>query len=82
MGFLTKKVLNALWGVKEPEVQMAAPIPCERCRIARAAGKDACPEHHHQHPHAHAYHLHTDDGWDGGSGLDGRKTIDSFPPNN
>jgi len=56
MAFM-KKLLNALYGVKEPTTEMAPPIDCEDCRDARAAGKDACAFHHHQHPHAHTYRI-------------------------
>jgi hypothetical protein len=64
MGFLPKKWLRALWGVNQPTMQFDPPIDCERCRIARQAGKDACPEHHH-HARPHTYHMGHQIEWGG-----------------
>jgi hypothetical protein len=52
-----KKLINALYGVKETPTEMAPPLDCDDCRLARAAGKDACLAHHHQHPRAHTYSI-------------------------
>ncbi len=55
MGFLPKKWLRALWGVREESTMLAAPIDCDDCRAARAAGGDACAVHGEKHPGPHTY---------------------------
>ncbi|MGZ3421937.1 MAG: hypothetical protein ACXVEF_37270 [Polyangiales bacterium] len=64
MGFLPKKWLRALWGVNQPATQLAPPIDCERCRIARQSGVDACPEHRH-HLRPHLYRMGHEVQWGG-----------------
>jgi hypothetical protein len=54
---IIKKLIHALYDIKDPTTEMAQPIDCEACRAARAEGKDACVEHHHQHPRAHTYSI-------------------------
>jgi hypothetical protein len=52
-------IMRAIWGVQEPPAEITAPIDCEECRVARIAGKDACPEHHHHafsRRHGHEAH--------------------------
>ena len=74
MGFLPKKWLARLWGVKDPGKHFAAPIDCEPCRIARANGGDACWQHHVHHPRPHLYRAGHEINW--GSGLD---SIGDYP---
>jgi hypothetical protein len=64
MGFLPKKWLRALWGVNQPTTELAPPIDCQSCRIARQAGGDACVEHAH-HARPHTYHLGHEVEWGG-----------------
>jgi hypothetical protein len=73
---LWKKLLHSLWGVDQPTTEMAPPLDCERCRVARMNGKDACFEHHNAHPRAHTYHIGGGLSW--GSGLD--QVGDNPPP--
>lgn len=49
---IVKNLFRSLWGVSEPESQFSPPIECEACTTARAAGRDACPEHHTHHAHS------------------------------
>ncbi len=52
---LVKKLFRTLWGVNEPSLEITPPIECDACAAARAAGKDACAEHHTHHAH----HVHS-----------------------
>jgi hypothetical protein len=63
MGFLSKKWLRKLWGVNEPGTAVMAPIDCEACRTARAAGRDACAEHGVKHASPHLYHVGHEISW-------------------
>jgi hypothetical protein len=65
MGFLPKKWLRALWGVTQPTAKIAAPINCDACVAARAAGLDACPEHGVKHPRPHTYRMGHEVDWGG-----------------
>ena len=49
---LVKTLLRTLWGVNEPSLEITPPIECGACAAARAAGKDACLEHHTHHLHS------------------------------
>ena len=77
MGFIPKKILHAIWGVRQPKQRLDAPIDCSACRIARMNGGDACWEHHEKHPRAHTYHMGHEANW--GSGLDGRSEAMTRP---
>lgn len=55
MGFLPKKWLFSLWGVRDEPMTFAAPIDCDDCRRVRAAGGDACEFHGAKHPGPHTY---------------------------
>lgn len=65
MGFLPKKWLRALWGVKQPSMQVDAPIDCDDCRSARARGGDACAVHGVKHPRPNTYHMGHEVDWGG-----------------
>ena len=69
MGFLPKKWLRSLWGVRDETTTLAAPIDCDDCRSARAAGRDACAIHGVKHPRAHTYDMGHEVSW--GSPLSG-----------
>jgi hypothetical protein len=53
MGSMLKSFFRSMWGVNEPPEDLTPAIQCEPCRVARTAGKDACPEHHTHHDRAH-----------------------------
>jgi len=65
MGFLPKKWLRSLWGVSETPTTFAAPIDCDDCRAARAAGRDACAVHGVKHPAPHIYRMGHEVDWGG-----------------
>ena len=50
---MVKKLLQSLWGVNEPDVDLTPAIDCEPCRVARLAGKDACVDHRTHHDATH-----------------------------
>ncbi len=48
-----KNFMRSLWGGPPAEETITPPIECDACKLARAQGKDACPDHHTHHDHAH-----------------------------
>jgi hypothetical protein len=57
-----RSMLVKLWGVDQPPVELAPPLDCGDCAIARKEGRDACDVHHAGHIRAHTHHAGRDSG--------------------